>query len=149
MGIEDVVFWHWWVIGLSFLVLEMVITAYFFLWLSGAAIVTGFILLVAPDLIPAAQWGIWATISIVSLLGYKLWRKKNPKKQDGEQSTLNRRGSQYVGRTFTLDAATENGQGKIKVDDTTWKVESETDLAKGSKIKVVDTEGTILKVEKV
>jgi len=60
--------------------------------------------------------------------------------------TLNRRGAQYIGRTFTLDEPIANGIGKIRVDDSTWKIEG-TDCPAGSKVKVVGIDNTVLKVE--
>jgi len=41
-----------------------------------------------------------------------------------------------------------NGAGKIKVDDTTWKI-SGTDMAAGDKVRVVGVDGVVLKVESV
>ncbi|MCK4710234.1 MAG: NfeD family protein, partial [Gammaproteobacteria bacterium] len=63
-----------------------------------------------------------------------------------DHPTLNRRGEQYVGRTFTLDEPIVNGMGKIRVDDSTWKI-SGNDCDSGSKVKVTGIEGTIFKVE--
>ena len=43
--------------------------------------------------------------------------------QASDQPHLNRRGEQYVGRTFTLQEAIVNGNGKIRVDDLMiWKI---------------------------
>ena len=39
-----------------------------------------------------------------------------------------------------------NGEGKIKVDDSTWKI-SGADMEAGVSIRVVAIEGSILKVE--
>jgi hypothetical protein len=39
---------------------------------------------------------------------------------ESDQPKLNRRGEQYVGRTFTLEEPIVNGHGKIRVDDSTW-----------------------------
>jgi membrane protein implicated in regulation of membrane protease activity len=75
-----------------------------------------------------------------------VYRKKNPKKETDEPN-LNRRGDQYVGRVFTLEEPIENGFGKVKVDDSIWKVEAKTDIESGKKIKVTAVEGTILQVE--
>ena len=61
--------------------------------------------------------------------------------------TLNRRGEQYVGRHFTLEEAIVNGQGKIRVDDSTWKIEGPEDLPAGSQVQVIAVAGTVLKVE--
>jgi inner membrane protein len=47
-----------------------------------------------------------------------------------------------------LYEAIENGQGKIKVDDSIWKVHGE-DCGIHSKVKVVGVRGTVFDVKKV
>ena len=78
---------------------------------------------------------------------FSIWRRlpSARSRSDTDQPTLNRRGEQYIGRTFTLDEPIINGLGKIRVDDSTWKIEGE-DCASGTRIKVVGAEGTLLRV---
>ncbi|HHO67888.1 MAG TPA: NfeD family protein, partial [Gammaproteobacteria bacterium] len=66
--------------------------------------------------------------------------------EDTDQPTLNRRGEQYIGRVFTLETPLVNGMGKIRIDDTTWKIEG-PDCEPGTRIRVTGVDGTILKVE--
>jgi len=47
---------------------------------------------------------------------------------------------------FTLDAPIINGIGKIRVDDSTWKIEG-ADCPAGTRIRVAGIENTVLKVE--
>lgn len=63
-----------------------------------------------------------------------------------DQPTLNRRGEQYVGRSFTLTEPIINNNGVIRVDDSTWRING-ADLPAGSTIKVVGVQGVILQVE--
>jgi membrane protein implicated in regulation of membrane protease activity len=148
MILEEMVFWHWWVLAFGFLVLEMIATAYFFLWLGAAAGVIGMVMLIMPELSWEAQWGVWALLSAVSVTVSYFLRKKNAPPKEDEDLVLNQRGQQYVGRSFTLEHPVVNGQGKIKVDDSTWKVEADMDIGKGEKIKVTAVDGTVLIVEK-
>ncbi len=147
MTLEDIVFWHWWIAGLVFLVFEMLVTAYFFLWLAAGATIVGALLWAIPDMGWQIQFTIWAAISLVSLGGWKIYRRKNPAVEKDDGLSLNQRGNQYVGRSFTLEEAIVNGSGKIEVDDSTWKVEAAEDIKKGTKVKVTSADGTILKVE--
>ena len=55
---------------------------------------------------------------------------------------------QYIGRVFTLEEAIINGRGKVRVDDTLWRVEG-ADLPLGHKVKVVSVDGVVFKVEGV
>jgi len=86
----------------------------------------------------------FAVLSVISVVMYKSYRKKNPIVTD--EPALNRRGEQYIGRTFTLEGPIVNGEGKIKVDDSTWKI-SGADMEAGASVRVIAIEGSILKVE--
>ena len=146
MGIE-IVFWHWWVVAVVFLALEMIAAAYFFLWLGSSAALVGLVLFVMPDLDVNLQFGIWAMASIISVTAWYFLRKSTKPEKEDEGLVLNQRGKQYVGRTFTLEEPVVNGQGKINVDDSTWKIEADTDFETGMKIEVIAVEGTVLKVK--
>lgn len=61
--------------------------------------------------------------------------------------TVNRRGEQYVGRRFTLDQPIVNGDGKLRIDDSVWRVAGE-DMAAGTIVRVVGADGVILKVQR-
>jgi hypothetical protein len=86
----------------------------------------------------------FAVLSVVSLIGWRAYQRRHPTVSD--QPNLNRRGAQYVGRVFTLDEAIVNGTGKIRVDDTTWKVAGD-DRPLGAKVRVTGVAGTVLTVE--
>ena len=145
--LEGLLFWHWWLIALAFLVLEMVATAYFFLWLGTSAVVIGVLMLIM-EISWHMQWGIWAVLSTVLVVGSYMMRRKNNGESAKETVILNDRGRQYVGRTFTLEEAIINGQGKIRVDDSIWKVECGEDLPAGTKVRATGIDGTVLTVEK-
>ena len=63
-----------------------------------------------------------------------------------DEPHLNRRGEQYIGRVFTLDVAIVNGQGKVRVDDTTWKVQGD-DCPVGTRVRVHGVDGVVLLVK--
>jgi hypothetical protein len=109
-----------------------------------AAGIVGPILLIFADLGWEYQFLIFALFTVVTAVGWRAYLRRHPTESD--RPTLNRRGEQYVGRTFTLEDAIVNGQGKITVDDSTWKIEG-GDLPAGTKIQVTGVEGTVLQVE--
>ena len=141
------VFWHWWIMGILLLGIEIVAPVEFFLWLGISAGVTGGIVLIAPDIGWQWQLVLFGMLSVASVGGWRLYQKKFPPQTD--EPLLNRRGSQYVGRTFELTEEMAFGRGKISVDDTTWRAEYDAggDLPAGSRVKVIAIDGTILKVE--
>ncbi len=51
-----------------------------------------------------------------------------------------------MGRIITLNVPIEDGQGKVKVDDSTWKIEG-IDCPAGTKIKIVSVNNVVFQVE--
>ncbi len=145
MNPEDLNYWHWWIFAAVLITLEMFAPGAFFLWLGIAAAIVGFAVFIAPALAWEYQLLLFSILSVFSII---IWRKYfRVRAIDTDQPNLNRRGEQYVGRAFTLEHAIVNGIGKIRVDDSTWKIEGQ-DCEAGSKIKVTGVEGTVLRVEK-
>ncbi len=136
--------WSWWILAVALLVLEVFVPGTFFMWLGIAAGVVGLLLLLMPGIGWEYQVIVFAAISLASIVLWRLYFRKHPVSTD--QPALNRRGQQYVGRTFTLSEPIVNGQGKIRVDDTTWKILGE-DCDVGSRVKVTGVDGVQLKVE--
>jgi membrane protein implicated in regulation of membrane protease activity len=145
--LDQMVFWHWWVLAIILIIAEIFSMSLFALFIAMAAAIVGVLAWILPDMSWTAEFILFSVLSLVSIVGWHYYRKANPLKPT-DQPSLNRRGSQYVGRVFTLDAATENGVGKLKVDDSTWKIVAEKDFKKGDKVKVIALDGVVLKVEK-
>jgi len=144
MDLEQLVYWHWWILGVGLVILEIFAPGAIFMWMGIAAGIVGLILLLIPDMSWQFQFVIFSILSVASIVAWHYFLKKNPIKTD--QPNLNKRGHQYIGRTFTLEEAMVNNIGKIKVDDSTWKVEGEN-CAAGAQVKVVDVDGVVLKIE--
>lgn len=137
--------WHWWILALLLLVLEVFVPGTFFLWMGISAIFTGLLALLLP-IGGEIQFLLFAALSVVSVTLGRAYIKKRPIETD--QPNLNRRGAQYVGRTFTLNEPIVHGYGKIRVDDSTWKIEG-ADTPAGSQVKVIGVDGVVLKVERI
>lgn len=142
---QDIVFWYWWVLAVGFLALEIVVSGFFFLWLAVSAFLVGGVVLLVSATPFNVQLLLFSFLAVLSVLG---WRKyaRTRAVDATDHPLLNQRGAQYIGRTFFLIAPIENGQGKIKVDDTFWKVHGE-DSPLGAKVKVVAVKGTVFEVE--
>jgi membrane protein implicated in regulation of membrane protease activity len=102
------------------------------------------VLYVVPGLPWEYQLIMFSVLSVASIVLWKRYTRKHPPRTD--QPSLNRRGTQYIGRIFTLEAPIVNGVGKIRVDDTTWKVNG-ADCPAGTHVEVVGIRGTVLQVE--
>jgi len=126
------------------LILELTAPAFFFLWLAIAAGAVGLILMAFPAMPLETQLVVFSIASIVSVFAWRKYRESRPIQSD--QPNLNRRGHQYIGRVFTLSDPISNGEGKVTVDDSTWRVKG-PDLPAGTSIKVIDVDGVIFMVE--
>ena len=142
--LDQIVFWHWWAAAVVLLILEIFAPGAVFLWLALAAGVMGLVLWAIPTMGWEAQLLVFAILSMASFFLGRLWLKRNPIKTD--LPNLNRRGEQYVGRVFTLDEPVVNGFGKIRVDDSIWKIRGE-DCESGSRVRVISVDGTTLVVD--
>lgn len=137
-------FWHWWIAAVLLIILEVLAPGAFFLWMGISAGIVGTILLIAPSVTWEAQLFVFTVLSVASVIAWRIYLKKNPIQTDAP--TLNRRGEQYVGRVFVLSEAIVNGVGKIKVDDTLWKVNGKDTVA-GKSVRVTAVDGVVLQVK--
>lgn len=138
-------YWHWLVLGVVLMGLEVLVFGAIFLWMGLAALIVGTLVFLIPTLMWMPQIVIWSIIAVAGALGWQQYRKKNPAPDNAKG--MNRRGEQYIGRHFTLSSDVVNGVGELRVDDTRWKIVSHHDLPAGSKVKVTAVEGTSLRVE--
>lgn len=146
MMMESIEYWHWLALGFGLLVLEMLLpTEFILLWVGAAAVVVGALAWLFPGLGWKAEAVTWGVLSVAAVLA---WRKFKPLSFVSEQPTLNRRGESYVGRVFTLTDGIVNGVGKLRVDDSHWRVAG-IDAPAGTQVRVVAVEGATLKVEKI
>ncbi|WP_020177511.1 NfeD family protein [Methylopila sp. M107] len=135
--------WRWIVVGLVLLGLELVAPGTFLLWLGIAAILVGLIALVID---PGWQVELiaFAVLGLAAAVGWWVYgRPDNAAVSD--QPMLNRRAERHVGKAFVLDAPIVHGDGRLRIDDTTWRV-SGPDLPAGARVKVVAVEGITLVV---
>lgn len=137
-------YWHWLVLGVGLVVLEMFAPGVLFLWMGIAAGAVGLTLMAMPDLGWEAQWLMFAVLSVISIVAARMLIKRGGEETD--QPALNRRGEQYIGRVFTLEEPIVNGNGKIRVDDSTWKIRG-ADCEAGARVQVTGVDGVVLKVE--
>lgn len=140
-------FWHWFALAVILGILDVLIGVNFILvWCGFAAVVVGLIKMMVPSMAWQYQLILFGVGVFCSLGFWRHYLKKHPSKTD--QPHLNQRARQYLHREFTLEAPIVNGRGKVKVDDTTWRVLGE-DLPAGTRVKVTGVDGVILKVEKI
>lgn len=141
--LQGIDYWHWWILGVFLVILEILSPGVFFLWMGVAAGLVGLLVMLQPGLDWEYQILAFAGLCILTVLGYRAYFRRHPIQTD--RPLLNRRGAQYVGRLFTLEQPIVNGVGKLRVDDTTWKIIGE-DCPVGTRVRVSGVESTVLKV---
>jgi membrane protein implicated in regulation of membrane protease activity len=144
--ISELSYWHWIVVGLVFVIIEMFVPGAFFFGMGLASLIVGSVLWVFPEFSWQLQFFSFAVLAFVSILVSRHWIKSRPIVSD--QPLLNQRGTQYIGRTFTLIEDMDNGRSKIQVDDTTWRVQGEAGQA-GENVRVTGIDGVMLQVERI
>ena len=136
--------WSWWVLGLVLLGLEILVPGNVFVWFGVAALLTG-VLALFTELGWQVELIVFVVLALVLVVaGRRLFARTT---QPGEQPFLNDRAHRLVGSSYMLSAPIVDGHGQVKVDDTNWRVVG-PDLPSGTRVKVVDADGAVLKVEK-
>ncbi|MFG1416576.1 NfeD family protein [Xanthobacter sp. V0B-10] len=135
--------WAWFVLGGVLLVAEIAVPGAFLLWLGLAALATGALSYVA-DLAWQGEVLAFAALAVVAVL---VGRKVSPAPgKASDRPFLNRRAQAFVGRVFTLEEPITGGTGRVRIDDTVWRVAG-PDASAGTDVRVVGVDGTVLKVE--
>ncbi|MDD4557251.1 MAG: NfeD family protein [Alphaproteobacteria bacterium] len=141
----EITYWYWISFGLFMIFSELVTPGFYFLWIGLAAVFSGLLLYFFPTL----DFVIIGTFFAVSALVFCYLGKVSLYKRisDDSSSTLNKRGAQYIGQTVVVFEAIKNGSGKVKVGDSVWLAKSETDVAEGKSVKIIDVDGIMFIVK--
>ena len=138
--------WNWLVLGLVLLILEILAPGFFFVWIGLAALVTGgtaFLFGSGAGFGWQVQTIVFLVLAVIFVLvGRRVFR--TTARQD--EPLLNRRGEQLVGQRATLTEAIVNGHGRIRINDTTWRVKG-PDLPAGTEVRVVAFDPVTLEIE--
>ena len=134
--------WHWLILSLVLFALEALGASGF---LIGAGIASALMALVL-WLVPSLDWGVQLMLFGIGALAmtvawWKVFRRYN---EQTDHPELNNRAVQMVGRVIVLEEPVLNGQGRIQIGDTFWKVRSETDLETGTTVVVSGCDGMVL-----
>jgi inner membrane protein len=135
--------WSWLVAGFVLLALELAVPGGILIWLGASAIVTGLLSLLFPGLGWPLLFLVFGLLSIVSIV---LWLRLRPHGTASDRPLLNRRAARFVGQEVVLNEPIRNGFGRVSLDDTTWRIQG-PDLAAGQKVRIIDADGALLKVE--
>ena len=134
--------WNWWVAGLILLGLEIAAPGFVLIWFGIAALVVGTVALLV-DWPWQAEIALFAVLSVIAtVLGRRYFLKSGEEEGDPD---LNERARRHVGRHLVLDTPIEQGNGRVRIADTMWRVTG-PDLPAGSRVRVTGVRGTVLEV---
>jgi membrane protein implicated in regulation of membrane protease activity len=134
--------WSWIVAGLVLLALELVVPGGVLVWLGAAALITGLGALFI-DIFWPLQFVIFGVLALVSIW---LWLRFRGPGVVSDRPFLNQRANRFIGHEAVLDEPIRDGFGRLSLDDTVWRVQG-PDLAAGSRVRIVEAHGALLKVE--
>lgn len=137
--------WAWVVIGILVMGLELVVPGTFMLWLGLAAIATGIITGIF-DISWQSAMIIYAGLALAAVvLGRWLTNKPDLSANEPEPD-LNRSDRSLIGQSLRLESAIIDGIGRVRVNDSSWRVTG-PDMPAGERVRVIGMNGTTLEVE--
>jgi hypothetical protein len=140
--VQDLGPWTWMIVGVALLALEIAAPGAFFLWFGLAAIAVGVL-----SLFVAVPWQAQLLIfvalaALVVLVGRRYFSRSG----DEPVSTgLNERGRRLVGMIVVLSEPIVDGKGRVRIDDTTWRVVG-PNMPSGTRVRIISADGALLSV---
>ena len=143
-----VLYWHWIVIGLLLITIELLVPVFVMLWLGVAATLVGLVLLVISFGF-AGQLLLWVILSTLLLL---LWHKYiSPRMHDRTLAGLSREA--IIGQVgMVVSFNPQLGRGMLKfpapiIGNDEWTFIHTEPLANGDKVQVMDISGNSLLIK--
>lgn len=143
---EIILWWHWIILGILLIIIELGIGTFFILGLGIAAILVGILdLLIGLSFTGAL--GIWILFSILTIIIWFKYYKETTISTSGQSN----RGLDTLGTVSKEIKA--NGRGEVMFDspvlgNTSWDATSKNDIEIGSRVTIKEINGQLIVVEK-
>lgn len=150
MNIE-LLYWHWIVIGIALMLVEIFVGSFFIFWFGAAAVVVGLAMVLAPSLGIIVQVLLWGIFSACFALAWFKYLK--PLSKDRTKAGLSR--ESLIGEIGqVLSAPNGESKGMLRfpapvLGNDEWLIISQDDLKVGDRASVIDLSGNSLIVRKV
>ena len=132
----------WGTFALALAAAELVVPGVFLIFLAIAAAITAIVELFVP-MGGAFQLLVFAVLSALSVSAGRLWYLARP--ATSVDPLLNDKAARLIGQTVTVSEAIVQGEGRVKVGDSSWAVTG-PDAPVGARLTVVDVNGSTLAV---
>ena len=142
-----VLWWHWIVLGLFLLVLELLSGTFFVLIFAITSIIVGISALIV-ILSFNMELTLWIVMSLIGIIiWYKYFRGKSNTKSGQSNYRFDTLGE-------IIEDVAKNKRGKVRfyspvLGNTIWGVTSDSNLKVGDKVKIVEVNGQLIKVERI
>jgi membrane protein implicated in regulation of membrane protease activity len=91
----------------------------------------------------------WFLIFASSVFALYFWAQYRSRRRELRSPTAaHRLGARYIGQALVLDAAIQNGTGRIRLGNRDWQVRG-PNLPVGARIRVTGVDGSILLVDRM
>lgn len=143
----QILWWHWVVLGIALMLLELAVPTFFMIWFGAAAVILGGVLLVFPSLTLAWQILVWILSSIAFIwLWFKMFKPGMHKTRAGMS-----KGAMVgeVGLVIRDMRPFEKGLVRFQKPmqgDEVWEAAADEEIRVGERVRVLDVEGNTLKV---
>lgn len=147
MAMMQFLWWHWVVLGIALMLLELAVPTFFLVWFGLGALIVGIALLAFPELSLAWQVLVWIICSIAFIwLWFKVFKPGFYKTRAGMS-----KGAVVgeIGLVIRDIRPFEKGQIRFQkpvLGDEVWESIADEEIKAGERVKVLDVEGNILKV---
>jgi membrane protein implicated in regulation of membrane protease activity len=143
----NLLWWHWMVLGIVLVLLELAVPAFFLVWFGVGALIVGFAVLAVPGLSFAWQVLVWIACSVLFIwLWFKVFKPGFHKTRAGMS-----KGALIgeIGLVIRDIRPFEKGQVRFQkpvLGDEVWESLADEEIKAGERVRVLDVEGNILKV---
>ena len=142
----EIAWWHWAVGGIALIVAELIVPAFVLIWFGlGALVVALFVALAGIGL--TAQLALWLVVSLALVAGWFRIFKPNMHKTRIGMADANVVGE--VGMLVHAVAPFEKGEVRFQkpiLGSDVWERIADEAIKSGERVKVLDVEGSFLKV---
>jgi len=144
-GIEGLEAHYFWLaLGLILAAAEMAIPGVFLIWMAAAALVTGAIAWLAPEIGMPWQIVMFAALAIAAVFTGRRYLRSHP--VEAADPMMNDRGARTIGEIVTVTSVIDAGGGRVRLGDSEWMAKG-PDAEPGTKMRVAAHDGGILIVE--
>ncbi|MEJ1469637.1 MAG: NfeD family protein [Candidatus Sedimenticola sp. (ex Thyasira tokunagai)] len=146
----QIIYWHWVILGIGLMLLEIALPSFTALWIGAAAVIVGVLVYLFPDMSATLQVALWTILS--ASLTWLWFRYLKPLSIDKTKAGLSREAILgEVGQVMILPNGERRGTLRFPapvLGSDEWQFISQDSLAVGDRVRVTDVSGNSLIVSK-